>query len=183
MRKIQLPKFNSYLSCSLLVGVLAIMPAMAQQAGSAAPKPVEATLSVFHVGKNADGKEVLLPADKASPGDTLEYQTVHKNNSKSAINSLTATLPLPEGISYVAGSAKPANAQASLDGKVFAAIPLKTMVKGADGKLEERLVPYSEYRALRWVLGELQANEPVTVSARALVNPVSGSVAVPAKAK
>jgi uncharacterized repeat protein (TIGR01451 family) len=162
---------------------MAVMPAMAQQAGGAVAKPVEATLSVFHVGKTADGKEALLPADKASPGDTLEYQTLHKNNGKSVIKSLTATLPLPEGISYVPGSAKPANAQASVDGKVFAAIPLKAMVKNAQGKLEERLVPYSDYRALRWTLGELPANEQVTVSARALVNPVSGSVAAPAKAK
>ena len=167
----------------MLVGILAVMPAMAQQTGNTAPKLVEATLSVFHVGKSADGKEALLPADKASPGDTLEYQIVHKNNSKSAVKFLTATLPLPEGISYVAGSAKPANAQASLDGKVFVAIPIKTMGKAADGKLEERLVPYSEYRALRWVVGELQANAQVSVSARALVNPVSGFVAAPAQVK
>jgi uncharacterized repeat protein (TIGR01451 family) len=176
-------KLNSFFSCALLVGVVAVMPAIAQQANNAAAKPVEATLSVFHVGKTADGKEALLPADKAAPGDTLEYQTLHKNNGKSAIKSLTATLPLPEGISYVPGSAKPANAQASVDGKVFAAIPLKAMVKNAQGKLEERLVPYADYRALRWTLGELPANDQVTVSARALVNPVSGSVAAPAKAK
>lgn len=183
LRKTLVTKLNSYLSCSLLLGILAVSPSMAQQVGSVAAKPVEATLSVFHVGKNADGKEALLPADKAAPGDTLEYQTVHKNNGQSVIKSLTATLPLPAGISYVAGSAKPANARASLDGKVFAAIPLKTMVKTAEGKLEERLVPYSEYRALQWALGELPANERVTVSARALVNSVSGTVAAPAKAR
>ena len=161
---------------------MAASPAMAQLAGNQAPKAVEAKLAVFHVGKNAEGKEALLAADKAAPGDTLEYQTAYQNNGKSAVKSLAATLPLPAGLAYVAGSAKPANPQASVDGKTFAAMPLKTMVKAPNGKLEEKLVPYSEYRALRWNLGDLPANEKVTVSARALVNPVSGSVAAPAKA-
>ena len=176
-------KFILILSGSLLFGAVAASPAMAQQTGNQASKLVEATLSVFRVGKTAEGKEALLPAAKAAPGDTLEYQTVHKNNGKSAIKSLVATLPLPDGISYLPGSAKPANAEASVDGKVFAAIPLKAMVKNAQGKLEERLVPYSDYRALRWALGELPANDQATVSARAVVNPVSGAVAAPQKAK
>ena len=176
-------KFISILSAAVLFGVVVASPVIAQQTGNQVSKPVEATLSVFRVGKSAEGKEALLPADKAAPGDTLEYQTAHKNNGKSAIKSLVATLPLPDGISYLPGSAKPANAEASVDGKVFAAIPLKTMVKNAQGKLEERLVPYSDYRALRWALGELPANDQTTVSARAVVNPVSGAVAAPQKAK
>ena len=176
-------KFISILSAAVLFGVVVASPVIAQQTGNQASKPVEAKLSVFRVGKSAEGKEALLPADKAAPGDTLEYQTAHKNSGKSAIRSLVATLPLPDGISYLPGSAKPANAEASVDGKVFAAIPLKAMVKNAQGKLEERLVPYSDYRALRWALGELPADSQTTVSARAVVNPVSGTVAAPQKAK
>jgi uncharacterized repeat protein (TIGR01451 family) len=171
------------MSGSLLLAAFAAFPAMAQQAGNPAPKAVEARLAVFLVSKNAEGKEALLPADKALPGDMLEYQTVHKNNGKSAVKSLVATLPLPVGLSYVPGSAKPASAQASTDGSVFAAIPLKTMVKNAEGKLEERLVPYSDYRALRWAVGELPAEGRATVSARAVINPVSGAVAAPQKLK
>lgn len=175
--------FLSYLLGVLFFGVLGISPASAQTAVSPAPKVVEAKLAVFHVGKNAEGKEALLAAEKAAPGDTLEYQTVYQNNSKSAVKALAATLPLPAGLAYVAGSAKPGNPQASVDGNTFAAMPLKTMVKAPSGKLEEKLVPYSEYRALRWNLDDLPANEKVTVSARALVSPVSGSVAAPATAK
>jgi uncharacterized repeat protein (TIGR01451 family) len=175
-------KFISFLSGSMIFGAIAVSPAMAQLAGNQAPKTVEAKLSVFQVGKNAEGKEVLLAADKAAPGDTLEYQTVYQNNSKSTVKALAATLPLPAGLAFVPGSAKPANPQASVDGTTFAAMPLKIMVKVPSGKLEEKLVPYSEYRALRWNLGDLPANEKVTVSARALVSPVSGSVAAPVKA-
>ena len=179
-----MPNFKSFLLSSMLIGLGLLFgtSAIAQQANAIAAKPVEATLSVFQVGKAADGKEALLPADKAAPGDTLEYEAVYKSNSKSAVKSLAATLPLPVGTSYVPGSAKPVDAQASVDGKTFAAIPLKTMVKTADGKTQERLVPYSEYRALRWALGDLPANEKLTVSARARLDSVSGSVAAPVKA-
>jgi uncharacterized repeat protein (TIGR01451 family) len=178
-------KFISVLSVSIIFGTVALSPAMAQVAGTQASKAVEAKLTVFQVGKNADGKETLLSADKAAPGDTLEYQTVYQNNGKSPVKALDATLPLPAGLAYVAGSARPANAQASVDGKVFAAMPLKAMVKTPGGKLEEQLVPLSEYRALRWSLGDLPADGKSAVSARALVNPVSGSVTagVTAKAK
>lgn len=175
--------FSSRLLGVLFLGVLGISSASAQTAVNPAPKAVEAKLAVFHVGKNAEGKEALLAAEKAAPGDTLEYQTVYQNNGKLAVKSLAATLPLPAGLAYVAGSAKPVNPQASVDGNTFAAMPLKTMVKSSSGKLEEKLVPYSEYRALRWNLDDLPANEKVTVSARALVSPVSGSVASSATAK
>ena len=58
-------KFISTLSAAVLAGVVVVSPAMAQQTGNQAPKPVEATLSVFQVGKSAEGKEALLPADMA----------------------------------------------------------------------------------------------------------------------
>lgn len=167
----------------LFFGVLSVSPALAQAAASPAPRAVDAKLAVFQVSKNAEGKEALLAAEKAAPGDTLEYQTVYQNNGKSAVKSLAATLPLPAGLAYVAGSANPVNPQASVDGDTFAPIPLKKMVKTSSGKLEEKLVPYSDYRALRWSLDDLPANEKITVSARALVSPVSGSVASSATAK
>jgi uncharacterized repeat protein (TIGR01451 family) len=178
MRHFFSPLFYLVLSSAVIAS-----SAMGQQINQSPPRPVEATLAAFHVGKNAEGKEVLLPAIQSAPGDTLEYQTVYQNNGKTAIKSLEATLPLPVGTVYVAGSAKPVNPQASLDGKVFSAMPLKTMVKTPDGKLQERLVPYSDYRALRWNLGELAGAEKVTVSARVQINPVSGGPAAAERAK
>ena len=82
-----MPNIKSFLLSSMLLGsgLLFGTSAIAQQANAIAAKPVEATLSVFQVGKGADGKEALLPADKASPGDTLEYEAVYKSNSKSAV--------------------------------------------------------------------------------------------------
>ena len=168
---------------SLLIGLVlsslvATNIAMADVA-TVANSALEAKLVGFKVTQNADHKEVLTLADKVAPGDLLKYQVVYQNNGKSVLSKIKATLPLPIGTTYVAGSAMPANATASLDGKDFAAMPLKRLLKKPDGKLEEQLVPLTEYRALRWDLGELAEKNKVEVSARARVNQASVSTAVP----
>jgi uncharacterized repeat protein (TIGR01451 family) len=131
---------------------------------------VEAKLTGFKITRDVGNKEVLSSADKVAPGDLLIYQVVYQNNGKSLLKQLTATLPLPIGTTYVAESARPANVTASLDGKEFAVMPLKRLVKKADGKFEEQAIPLAEYRALRWELGTLAEKNKVEVSARARVN-------------
>lgn len=167
----------------LLLSVFAT-PAIAQKLTVAVANPVEATLSAARIVKGVDGKETVVPAEKIAPGDLIEYQTSYKNNTKATIRSLVAALPLPEGTTYVPGSAKPANVQASLDGKIFAVMPLKRMVKTADNKIQEQLVPYSEYRALKWTIGELPVSATgLTVSARVRVDSVTSAVVDTGKAK
>jgi uncharacterized repeat protein (TIGR01451 family) len=168
-----------YFDFSLLTGLLlsslvATNVALADVVAIANPT-LQAKLVGFKVTQNAANKEVLAPADKVAPGDLLKYQVVYQNNGKSLLKQVKAILPLPVGTTYVAGSAKPANATASLDGKNFAAMPLKRTVKKTDGKLAEQLVPLAEYRALRWELGELAENNKVEVSARARVNQLAAT--------
>ena len=171
---------------SLLIGLvlssLVVTNVALADVATATNPALEAKLVGFKVTQNADHKEVLTLADKVAPGDLLKYQVVYQNNGKSVMSKIKATLPLPIGTTYVAGSAMPANATASLDGKDFAVMPLKRMVKKPGGKLEEQLVPLTEYRALRWDLGELAEKNKVEVSARARVNQVSVSTAVPSTA-
>jgi uncharacterized repeat protein (TIGR01451 family) len=170
-----------FLAAGLILSQAAVAQGAASQALPASRTDVESRLAVFQIQKDASGAEVLNATDKASPGEILQYQATYRNNGKAGVTSLTATLPLPDGLAYVPGSARPANPQASVDGKTFASMPLKTLVKMADGKLQERLVPYSDYRALRWTVGSLPANEQVAVSARAQVSPVSSPVAPSAR--
>ena len=170
--------YSRLLTATLFLLVGSITPSMADVAtnlviNTPSSSVVEANLSASKVTLSADGKEVLSIADKVAPGDLLEYQTLYKNNGKSTIKSLMATLPIPAGMTYVAGTAKPSGALASLDGKSFAAMPLKRMVKKPDGKMEEQLVPLLEYRALRWSLGELSASAKVAISARIKINAVA----------
>jgi hypothetical protein len=85
------------------------------------------------------------------------------------VKNLLATVPIPEGLVFVADSAKPVGAHASSGGKNFEPIPLMREVAKADGTKEKQAVPLSEYRALRWSISELASGAGVTVTARAHV--------------
>ena len=142
-------------------------------AGNASkPNPaVEVKLTAFKVIVDVlTKKEVLTAANKVAPGDLLEYKARYQNNGNALLKRVTATLPLPIGMTYIAGSAKPANALASTDGSSYETIPLKRMVKQPNGKLEEQLIPLSQYRSLRWNLNELAGKSKVEVSARVKVD-------------
>ena len=115
------------------------------------------------------GSEALAAAATAKPGDLLQYEATYRNTSDRNVANLQATLPIPAGVELVLGSAKPAGALGSVDGKTFAPLPLKRTVTTAAGKLEEQLVPASEIRALRWSVPALNAGAQIAVSARTRV--------------
>jgi uncharacterized repeat protein (TIGR01451 family) len=112
------------------------------------------------------GKEVLSPANQAAPGEILQYTATYKNVDKAPATKVDATLKIPAGTEYIPGTATPAGAWASTDGTTFSPIPLKHMVKNSQGKMVEQEVAFSEYRALRWSLGDLAGGASRTVSAR-----------------
>jgi uncharacterized repeat protein (TIGR01451 family) len=142
--------------------------ALAQNAPKAANGPLETHLEQRKVASSADGKEVLAPAEAVKPGELIEYTATYRNNGKQPLRNLEATLPIPSNTEFVAGSAKPAGAKASLDGRTFADMPLKRRVT-RDGKQVEVEVPAREYRALRWFPGELGAEKTVAYTARVKV--------------
>ena len=136
--------------------------AVAQKAGD-----VAVTLKAQKVLRSTEGKEVLQVADRAMPGEIIQYDALYKNQSRSSVRQLEPTLPIPAGLEYIADSAKPAPTRASLDGKTFAPIPLMRPVTLPSGETKQEAVPLSEYRALRWELGDLDAGKTALVSARA----------------
>lgn len=139
------------------------------------PDPLESRLVARKVVM-VDGRESFAEAATAKPGDVIEYVATYRNAGKSAITGLQATLPIPGQTELVAGSARPAQARASLDGLAFSDIPLRRRVS-RDGKAVEEDVPLREYRALRWAVGELGAGRSASFSARVRVlgdQPASG---------
>jgi len=150
----------SYLAALLLV---AAAPAMAQTSGA-----VETRLEAHKVVLAADGKESFVPADAARPGDEIEYVATYRNTGSQPVRNLQATLPIPADTELVRGTARPANARASLDGNAFAAMPLMRKVV-RDGKSVEEEVPYREYRFLRWFPGELGGDKTASFAARVKV--------------
>lgn len=140
-----------------------------QNASAQTGDPLKITLTLKKIEKNSQGKETLTNAAAVKPGDFVEYQAVYKNSDKAPMRKLTANLPIPQGMDYVAKSAQPDKALASTDGKVFAPEPLKRTVK-KDGKTVTENVPASEYRFLRWEIKELGAGKDFVVKARAKVS-------------
>lgn len=126
---------------------------------------VSAVLQAYKVVATADGVR-YTPTTQALPGDTIEYRTTYRNNGSTAMRELLATLPVPDGgMRYLPGSAAPAAVQASTDGIHFAPAPLTRSVV-RNGRRELEAVPVSEYRFLRWKLGELAPGASITVISR-----------------
>lgn len=129
-------------------------------------EPLTITLTAQKVHKDAKGKESFAKADKVKPGDVVEYRAQYANVGKVALSGVMATLPVPKGMGYMERSANPAAVTATVDGVKYEAVPLQRKVKDKTGKEVTQAVPVSEYRALRWSLGEIQAGKAMTVSAR-----------------
>jgi uncharacterized repeat protein (TIGR01451 family) len=130
------------------------------------------SLTAQRVAVNDRGRESFEPATEAKPGQVVEYRAAYRNPTQAQVRDVRATLPIPQGTEYVASTARPAPALASLDGRTFEAMPLKRRVKLANGQTVVRDVPLSEYRYLRWSLGAIAAGGTETVSARVRVSPL-----------
>jgi hypothetical protein len=119
----------------------------------------------------AEGKEVLLPATTAKPGEMIEETATYTNPSKKNTRRLSeATLPVPQYTEPILSSIKPANVMASTDGKTFAAVPLKRKVRQANGVVIEQPVPLTEYRFLRWSGIDLAPEKQFVATARFKLN-------------
>ena len=158
-----------------LMGTCCAALLMSGAAYAADGRDVTVDLSAQRAVISAEGKETLGPASQARPGDTIEYTAVYRNVGRSTAKKLEATLPIPAGsMGYVPGSASPQAVRASVDGKTFASPPLMRTVTLPDGTRELREVPASEYRFLRWDLGELPSGKSTSVKARMRVSAVEG---------
>jgi uncharacterized repeat protein (TIGR01451 family) len=161
--------------------VLALTVAIALPVLAADTANVVVDLKGQKVVKGADSKEKFERADKANPGDIIEYKAVYRNTGKKTATNVLATIPAPLGTDYIPGSAKPADVSASLDGKEFAPVPLKRKVKLPSGKEELQDIPYQEYRFIRWDIKTLAPGKSSTVSLRVKISTEQPKTGVPAK--
>lgn len=125
-----------------------------------------------------DGKAVHKPAESGRPGDLIEYAGTYRNTGKSPVERLAATIPVPAGTTYVASTAEPAGALASVDGTRFAAMPLMRTVRQADGSTRQEPVPLADYRFVRWDLGTLPASAERVVRLRVRIDAAEQAAAV-----
>jgi uncharacterized repeat protein (TIGR01451 family) len=149
----------------MIAAVFTAFPVLAADKGSVAVE-----LTGRKVVKDASGKEKFESAEKAKPGDIIEYRAVYRNKGKKPVTNVKGTIPVPQGTEYIAGSAVPSPVTASLDGKEYAPVPLKRQVKLPSGKEETMEVPYAEYRLIRWDLKTLAPGKNASVSMRVKIS-------------
>jgi len=121
-------------------------------------------LTANKVVKNAEGKISYLPVRTAPTGTVIQYKAIYTNTINENINDLAVTLPIPANMTFT-GEVSPTSAQASIDGKNYADIPLMRKV---DGKMVK--IPFSEYRTLRWNIKLLPANKSAAVALNTIVD-------------
>lgn len=142
-------------------------PAAKPAAKAGAPRAAEPLTIKLERKKvtQADGKELLVTAAEAKPGDVIEETATYANTSKKNLRA-DATLPVPQYTELIVASVKPANVLASIDGTTFSPMPLKRKVKQANGVVLEQVVPVIEYRFLRWKGVDIGPEKTFVVSAR-----------------
>jgi uncharacterized repeat protein (TIGR01451 family) len=153
---------------ALATAIVIAFPAMAALAQPAANGPVQVQLESRKVTRAADGREALVAADAAKPGDVIEYAVTYRNTGREAVRNLAATLPIPPHTEFIHGTTRPASAKASLDAAAFADMPLKRKSL-REGRAVDEMVPFADYRYLRWHADELGAGQSVTFVARVKV--------------
>lgn len=136
----------------IALALLLAAPAAPVPSAAAGPGDLAIEMTARKVVRLADGTERTEPADRAKPGETIEYVAVYRNKGKGRVADLLGTIPVPAGMAFIPGTARPESFLASLDGKAFAPAPLRRRVRLPDGKEALQDVPAAEYRALRWKL-------------------------------
>jgi uncharacterized repeat protein (TIGR01451 family) len=156
----------------LLAAVSLAGTAHAQAAAQpeASKDPLSVTLTLQRVTKGPQGQESLAPADHVRPGELLEYRAVYTNRGDRRLDGVVATLPVPDGMEYQAGTASPSKALAATGDGKFGPEPLVRKARKPDGTDAVEPVPYGDYRALRWQVGALEPKQSTTVSARVRVS-------------
>lgn len=122
------------------------------------------TASIISVGAN--GRETMVPVDgntRLQSGNILEYQGLFTNTNPDRVSKMTVTMSIPQEVELLGGIA-PEFPLGSVDGSLFAGMPLKGQI---NGQVQE--IPMRYYRAVRWNLGEVGLNDTVIVKYRARV--------------
>src|SRR5690349_8307860 len=119
MNIIKAQKETSFHAWRPIAYALLFLGLLTGQSFAQAGGDVRVTLKAQKVLKSKDGKETLQLADRAFPGEVIQYDALYKNQGKQGVHNLQPTLPIPAGLEYMPQASAPAPAKASVDGKNF----------------------------------------------------------------
>ncbi|GAF55982.1 hypothetical protein JCM18901_1673 [Psychrobacter sp. JCM 18901] len=122
------------------------------------PGVVNANTKVMKILKNADGREVAVPANHIAPGDVIEYHTTYTNTTAQPVNDINAMVSLPSGVQLVSLNS-PLPTFATTGGDTYQTIQ----------QVGNTVVVQENYSGLKWNLVNFDANAAKTVVIRAKV--------------
>lgn len=122
------------------------------------PGVVNANTKVMKILKNADGREVAVPANHIAPGDVIEYHTTYTNTTAQPVNDINAMISLPSGVQLVSLNS-PLPTLATTGGDSYQTIQ----------QVGNTVVVQENYSGLKWNLVNFDANAAKTVVIRAKV--------------
>ncbi|WP_227679258.1 hypothetical protein [Psychrobacter sp. Pi2-1] len=122
------------------------------------PGVVNANTKVMKILKNADGREVAVPANHIAPGDVIEYHTTYTNTTAEPVNDINAMISLPSGVQLVSLNS-PLPTLATTGGDSYQTIQ----------QVGNTVVVQENYSGLKWNLVNFDANAAKTVVIRAKV--------------
>ena len=148
----QQPVINQVTTTTTTLDTLQLTPTFST------PGVVNANTKVMKILKNADGREVAVPANHIDPGDVIEYHTTYTNTTAQPVNDINAMISLPSGVQLVSLNS-PLPTLATTGGDSYQTIQ----------QVGNTVVVQENYSGLKWNLVNFDANAAKTVVIRAKV--------------
>lgn len=130
------------------------------------------TVTAFVVVPGDDGKESFMPADRARPGDVIEYRLLYENRGSEAVTGVSIVDPIPFGVVCMpatATSPPDCSVEFSIDhGKSYHAWPIKVRVISKEGEREWKEATPDMITHVRWVFSSsFKPKEKIKLAYRA----------------
>lgn len=145
---------------ALITGIIALLLPL-----SAVAKPLisvsitaEKEVTVTEKGKKV---KKMVTADKIDADDVIFYTVNYINSGNESATNAVLNDPIPQGTSYVPGSAYGEGAEITFsidNGKGFKRPSLLTYeIKNRDGSVEKKAASSEEYTHIRWTIAKIPA--------------------------
>lgn len=145
-------KFKIFILVSLFLSLAAV----------AQDGPLHSLLDVYRVetqeAENGSTEEILVAAEEAAPGETLEYVLTYRNNGDQVLRGFVIKNRVPENTTYI-GETDIANIGAdflvSIDyGVTWESVPVTRVVTDSSGAERTITIPPEQYTNISWIVTE-----------------------------
>lgn len=163
---------NNALRAAMLAAVFTTVPLSAAFAQAATTSveiveeqeqpPVVSTMQALIVDRDDEGNETFREAEGVNPGEVIQYNIEHLNQSGGALGGFVIQGRVPDGTIYVGDSDAGPDAsqfEVLIDGEEWQGEPAYKTIINADGEEERVLATPEDYLMIRWVLAEALPDE------------------------